>query len=80
MQKCLKSTIAACCFSVQVGKTVQSLQKRVILFGEMQTNQVIYRLAEKTGSGHCADADFPRKPFTEFQIRLILFSPLININ
>ena len=55
----------------QAGEAVEGLVQRFVLFGEMQPDEMMDRLAEKARAGHGADADVPRQRLAESEVGVI---------
>ena len=52
-------------------QTVQRLAERVVVLGEMETDQVVDGFPEEAGARHRADADLPGQVFAELEIGFI---------
>ncbi len=55
----------------QAGETVEGFVQRFVLFGEMQPDEMMDRLAEKARAGHGANADVPRQRLAESEVGVI---------
>ena len=58
-------------FCTQTFQTVQRLQKRLILLGKVEADEVIDRLTEEAGAGHGAHAHQPGQILTEGQVAVV---------
>ena len=52
-------------------QTVEGLIEGVVVFGEVQPDQVIHRLPEEAGPGHRAHAHLPGQVLAELQVALV---------
>ena len=55
----------------QISESVERLEERFVLFGEMQADEVVDRLAEKARAGYGTDADFARQVFAEGKVGFV---------